>query len=429
MAPEPSSNPNPLPPEDTLPPVLSPPPAATPASAGRNALVWLLGITLGLFFLDATISLVDDTVILCTGLHLLTLPRALVFLLTGFATSAVYILMAFLPMIPKRVFLPVTLFNPVSTLAAIPLLIYFYDRLQVVIWATSLVQWLAALWLLRLAKGSGGQKWTLFPADHLLPRGFRWGHLLGFAAVNLFALLPLLLVYSGVCLAFAVNYATAGFVRLRPSGITMQSRDYARADGKVIRLVPMTHIGDAAFYQLLTSSFPTNATILMEGVTDKHKLLTNTLSYKSTAKKFGLTEQHEEFRPPEVSLVRADVDVSDFGTNTLAFLNLIIRFNSTGGDADTLRQLLLFQPPPGFERDLFNDILHKRNEHLLSVIKQELSSSELLVVPWGAAHMPEISRALEKDGFHATAIEDRTAISFQSSRSAPTPKAVVPSEK
>ena len=72
-----------------------------------------------------------------------------------------------------------------------------------------------------------------------------------------------------------------------------------------------------------------------------------------------------------------------------------------------------YQPPPNFEAELFNDLLHKRNRHLLGVIEAELAKSEILVVPWGAAHMPEIAREIQKSGFHLTATEDRTVIRFR----------------
>src|ERR1035441_1907555 len=112
--------------------------------------------------------------------------------------------------------------------------------------------------------------------------------------------------------------------KLRRGGMTVQTRQYVRKDGKTIRLVPMAHVGEADFYQKLSRSFPTNSIILMEGVTDRRNLLTNELSYKRMATSLGVTEQGEEFNPTQGEMVWADVDVEQFTTNTIGFFNLCV---------------------------------------------------------------------------------------------------------
>ena len=124
------------------PPVIGPPPSSAPGSppllpqparktgTGRTILAFLLSLCLGLFVADGAVSLVDDSLILWLDIHVLTAVRELVFFFALLIAIVVYGLMGLTPMIPKRVFLPVTLFNPLGALAVIPLAIYFHSRLR-----------------------------------------------------------------------------------------------------------------------------------------------------------------------------------------------------------------------------------------------------------------------------------------------------------
>ena len=69
-------------------------------------------------------------------------------------------------------------------------------------------------------------------------------------------------------------------------------------------------------------------------------------------------------------------------------------------------------PPPAILQDLFNDLLINRNRHLLAVFQERLPTSEHIVIPWGAAHMPGISEGVLKAGFHLQDTEDHVAIRF-----------------
>jgi hypothetical protein len=73
---------------------------------------------------------------------------------------------------------------------------------------------------------------------------------------------------------------------------------------------------------------------------------------------------------------------------------------------------LQYSPAPGFEKQLFDDLLRKRNEHLLQEIQSHLKGSNELMVPWGVAHMPGISREIEKSGFHLTETREHRLIRF-----------------
>jgi hypothetical protein len=382
----------------------------------QQLLAFLLSLCLGLFLADALLSFIDASVGLVLNLPLITLISGIVsFCAIGIAL-VVYVLMGLTPMIPKRLFLPVTLFNLFALLATLPCWIYLFGRAQQVAWLISLLQVILAAGILHLIQGDFKFRWPLVPERLLNSRRFSWPNLFVFFALNIFVLLPGVLVFLLSCAVLAVGHFSEGFVALRSVGFTVQVRKYVRNDGKSILLVPMSHIGEPEFYRSLSQSFPTNSTILMEGVTDENDLLTNRISYKRMANSLGLAQQTREFKPSPVQMVRADIDVDQFTTNTIDFLNLVMFLHSHGLNVENVLRVMQYPQPPGFERQLFADLLSKRNHHLLHEIHDWLSRSDTLVVPWGAAHMPELSREIQKSGFHLDSTREFVAIRFHSHR-------------
>jgi hypothetical protein len=152
----------------------------------------------------------------------------------------------------------------------------------------------------------------------------------------------------------------------------------------------------------------------MEGVSDNRNLLTNKVSYKRAATSLGLAEQVREFNPSRGEPVRADVDVEQFAKNTIDLLNLVTLVHAKGLNAATVPQLMQYSPPPHSEEQLFDDLLKKRNRHLLGEIQARLAQSENLIVPWGAAHMPGIAKEIQKAGFRLVDTRDYVVIRFGS---------------
>ena len=390
-----------------------PPKAPHKSPSARQLLAILLSVFLALFVADAVVSLVDDSLILCFGIHLLAGIRGMLFFFATLMAILVYGLMGLTPMIPKRQFLPLTLFTLVVQLVAIPCLIFFYGRFQEVSWGFSCCQVIFGLILLYWIQGGLKFRWPLVAEAQLGVRRFGWWNLGVFLILNVFVLLPAILFHLVFCARLAVDHFSDGFVTLRRAGLTVQTRKYVRHDGKTIQLVPMAHIGDADFYRKLSHSFPTNSIILMEGVTDNRNLLTNKLSYKRSASSLGLAEQQKEFKPSGGRLVQADVDVEQFTTNTIDLLNLATLVHAKGLNADTVLQLMQYSPPPHFEEQLFDDLLKKRNRHLLGEIQTQLAQSETLIVPWGAAHMPGLAEEIKKSGFRLDEVRDYVVIRFR----------------
>jgi hypothetical protein len=378
----------------------------------RQLFALLLSLCLGLFLVDGLLSLLDDSLILFFGLHALSVVRGLTSILATLMVIGIYGLTGLTPMVPKRLFLPLSFFILATVLSMFPFAIYYHGWLLQFACVISAGQIILGLGLLYLAQGGLKFRWPLISVEQLNPRGFNWRNLAVFALANIFVLMPVILIYLFVCSTLAVDHFSDGFMALRPDGFTVQVRKYVRDDGKTIELFPMAHVADASFYQKVSQTFPTNSIILMEGVTDTQNLLTNKLTYQRMAKTLGLSEQHEKFTPTHGLRVRADVDIAEFSKDTIDLLNLVTLVHVKGLNPKILLQLLQYAPPPDFEERIMDDILTKRNDHLLSEIQSHLTQTDSLMVPWGVAHMPGIAREIQKFGFRLGETKEYRVISF-----------------
>jgi hypothetical protein len=391
------------------PPLLPPAPEK---KSGRRSLAKLLSFCLALFLLDGVVSCADDALILLFGSHGISLIRGLISFSTLVMAGGLYLLIGFVPAVPKRIFLPIPLFFLASMLAMFALAIFWYHRIEGIALSVSVAELTLGVLLVWISRREGKTSRPLVKEEQLGARGFSWRNLLGFVALNVFVLVPLVVIYLFSCGAHAVNHFSEGFMTLHPSGFTVQVRKYVRDDGKEIQLFPMAHVASPSFYAQVSRSFPTNAVILMEGVSDQDNLLTNKITYKRMAKTLGLAEQKETFVPNPQEVVHADVDVDVFSHETIDFLNLIMLFHSRGMTPENLTKFMQYSPRPGFEKQLFDDLLVKRNAHLLGEIQTHLATSDNIMVPWGVAHMPELAREIQKAGFHLSETRDLVVIPF-----------------
>ena len=395
----------------SVPPALSP--QANPKSgSARQLFASLLSLCLALFLADAVVSFADDSLILFCGLHPLSALRGLTSFFALLMAVGVYGLIGLTPMVPKRLFLPIPIFALVAMLGVFPFAIYCFGRLQLVGWCISVCQVIVGLGILYWSQGGFKFRWLLVSVDELGARGFSWRNLSVFLLVNVLVLPPAVAAYLALCGVLAVNHFTGGFLALHPGGLTVQVREYVRSDGKKIELIPMAHVADADFYRKISHLFPTNSVILMEGVTDRKHLLTNEVNYARMARALHLSEQEKEFEPTHGEIVMADMDVDRFSTNTINFLNLVILLHSKGLNPVTMQAALEYSPPPDFLDQLTRDLLRNRNRHLLEQIQTWLPRSDDLIVPWGVAHMPQISKEIQKSGFRLAGTREYTIIRF-----------------
>jgi hypothetical protein len=107
------------------------------------------------------------------------------------------------------------------------------------------------------------------------------------------------------------------------------------------------------------------------------------------------------------------VDIKEFTPETIGFLNLVMLFHAKGLTAETVLKMLSFSPPPHFEERLWDDLLRKRNRHLLDELRVRLPAAEQVVVPWGVAHMPGIAEGIQAAGFRLDGTREYTVIRFR----------------
>lgn len=394
---------------ETQPP---PPPLPPKPDSLRATLAVLLSLYLALFLADAGISLIDDSLGWLLRMQPLQMVRSPLAALVLVLSLGVYLLIGLTPLVPKRLFLPLVAFTPVAFLVAVPVIIYHYDQLPLIAWVGSLAQVVVGLAVVYCTQRRFRPCWPWLREEHLAASRFRWGNLLGFLGLNVCVLLPGTILYLLVSASLAIDHYSDGFVRLHARGLTVQTRKYTRADGRTIWLYPMAHIADRSFYETLAASFTTNSVALMEGVSDDHGLLTNHISYRRAAQTLGVAEQHENFKPTRGELIPADVDVSEFSTNTIGFLNLTMLVHTQGLQPGVLLRWLQFKPAPGFEQELLTDLLSKRNQHVVAELRSRLADAREFILPWGAAHMPGIAREIEKLGFKLSETRDFTVVRF-----------------
>lgn len=393
-------------------PVIPPPLSGGTAAVGRPVLATVLSLVVGLFLVCGFVSLLSAAQSLLFQRHDLELVDGLFTLLLMLIGFLTYCLLGFFPEIPKRWFVPLCLFAPAVPIAILPLLVYFHSYSSWIDLGIASVHLLLGLCVLLGMKGKVSLGWPLIPAVRLPRRKFSWANLVGVALAPVVILIPLALFYGAFSAKLALEHFTDGFALLRPGGITMQVRDYTRDDGRKITLVPMSHVGEPEFYQDIAASFPEDAVVLMEGVSDNENLLNVHSNYSRMADSLGGVEQVKVFKP-RGRLVPADVDMSTFSPASKEMMKTVLMLHAKGVTAETLPYLMK-PAAPGMEKVLLDDILTKRNHHLLGVIREWLPQTQTIIVPWGAAHMAEIAREIQKLGFRHVGTREYTAIRFGS---------------
>jgi hypothetical protein len=391
-------------------PTVPPPLPEAASESSRPVLTAVLNLALVIFLTSGLVSLSSDALFLVFQRQDLAVTAALGSLLLFLTGFILFGLMAFFPGIPKRYFIPVSLYLPVAAVASLPLLVYFKEHALLIVFGISLGQVMLGFLVVHRLQGGFKFSWPLVTGSHLTGKNFSWANLAGVILGGVFFVLPSLVLYMGLSAKLAIEHFTDGFVLVRSTGISMEVRNYTRGDGKKIMLVPMSHVGESTFYEDLSASFPENSVILMEGVSDSNKLLNTHSNYSKMASALGGVEQTKVFKP-KGEIVAADMDMSGFSPATVDLIKTAMLIHAQGVTRETL-PIMMKPTPPGLEKQLMDDILTKRNQHLLGVIQERLPTSEVIVVPWGAAHMPEIHREIQKLGFEQVDSKEYLAIRF-----------------
>ena len=93
---------------------------------------------------------------------------------------------------------------------------------------------------------------------------------------------------------------------------------------------------------------------------------------------------------------------------------MVMLIHARGVNAETMLKLMSFSPPPHSEEQLLDDLLRKRNRHLLEELQARLPETDHIIVPWGVAHMPGIAAEIQKAGFRLDETQEYVVIRFRS---------------
>jgi len=390
---------------------------------------FFINMFLILFAADGLISVVDELLMLVAGTSNLSGVREMFANTVVFMSLPVYLALVMDVRLPKRVLLPLLFFIVWSLLVTwiIPSLAdsHIYGT------ACSFVQLLLCLLPIEYARRCGGEG-LLLPVSVFGSKFFNLRHTLKYAAISL-VIVPVVFVLLTLASANAyADKATSGFIRIAPGGLYMSERIYKKGL-KTIRLTSMIHVGDKKFYDDLAGSiFAGKTIILAEGVTDDKQLLKNKFGYSKMAGFLGLSSQEKmrlkgrlvEAADEEADtkdsagadILRADIDISDFGKETILFLNTVGRYINEGTSlADTfiaLNKWAEVELTPEMNKIIMDDILHKRSKVLINHLDKAMANYETIVVPWGALHMAEIEESVIKRGFVLQEKKYRLSIDF-----------------
>jgi hypothetical protein len=301
---------------------------------------------------------------------------------------------------PWRPFIPLILVYAWGSIAFLPL--PAYTGVHALVPVSVALQALATAHCIRSIRNSFGTR-VLLPSNAFFGSRFSWGHCLRAHLVLGGASLAFL---GGALLlaVFSLEKLTAGFLRIRPSGVYTETRSY-HFKGSTLHLLPSVHIATPAFYEQLVRHFPSEGSVLLpEGVTDRKNVLPKGIDHSVSAKSVGLTPQPQITEIRKTAVRACDVDVSDFSPKTQALLR------SFGDLIDALQkhdQSALFQMlsrPVEFDfAVLQKDILENRNARVVAAIEAAQPEYSHIGVPWGAAHMPGIEKEMIARGAQETA--------------------------
>lgn len=382
-----------------------------------------------LFFITALLTLCNEVSLWFDFSIFQQLPIQLFFWITAILAMVLYFAYGLNRRLPIRILLPAQLWLVWSLIDYWPLELAFGSLHSVFAAATQLI---LALILFQSNRIINGQSRLLTRAQYG-GSGLDGGRLFKFFLINIPLLPILLLILLFSLTSSVVEKSTAGFVHLKPNGIYMTEKTYFR-NGKQIQLIGMIHLARDQFYNDLNAAVPPrNTLILLEGVKDSKRLLDTGFNYGKIADILGLTSQRDNHfqgrlinetilksRPKaagsEIDMLPADIDLKKFDPQTIKVLNALARYVLSA--EKPLAGYLEFSRWAQDNMDddtnslIMNDLLGKRNKHLLSYLPSALRRYDNLVIPWGALHMKELEQELIDREYELTGSTERLSVDF-----------------
>jgi hypothetical protein len=121
-------------------------------------------------------------------------------------------------------------------------------------------------------------------------------------------------------------------------------------------------------------------------------------------------------------VVNADVDASEFSDVTIRFLAAVAEVYRNESMAEFLSAAVSGEEFTEEEyATILREIIAERDAHALARIDESLEDFDVLIVPWGAAHMPGLEAGLRQRGFEVQSLVMRRVADWRTiySRIAP----------
>jgi hypothetical protein len=332
------------------------------------------------------------------------------------------------PQLPKLVLLPPILVGVWQILGAPGMTWSILDRMSMAKLDGILLAAVAISFVVNMARGG-----SLFIRTADLP--FRENLVTRTLVTMPLALIAIVVIgVAGILTAIPtyVEQQSRGYLHFAPQGLEVRDTTLVKG-GHVVHLIGMVHIGDPEFYRSLYKSIPADALVLAEGVTDRDNRMATKPSYDNAARGLGLESQGEFQKllagsnrldappaptqpgapvvPPPVNplvphVVFADIDVSDLSPSTLRFLEAVgTVFQAPNLTEAVQRYIAISQQFKEEEvKGVMDEILTKRNEHVVAAFDKYEPQYRLIYMPWGALHMPGIEDKIIARGYKVQSV-------------------------
>lgn len=393
------------------------------------AVVFFANFYLFAFGLDSVLSIVDDLLQGLAGFDGLWPTRLGVALAVLLLSPLLIAILLFIPQLPKRVFLLLALCAIWANLIVWPLSVSVTEPLVNV--PLTLVQcavFVLAVFLLRRRTG------RLYISVADLPvraRSLRRTlTTIGAVVATIVIAAPVVVATSFLTL---IEQQTGGYLHFSWTGIEVQKVVLVK-DDRTVHLVGMMHLGKQQFYRDVFGNIPPGAVVLVEGVTDAQGRLRGDRPAGRLAEVLGLDDQMaiqmewmvesygngtgmlEGGADPErrTHIVRADIDVSEFSDSTIRYLSEVGDIYGARSLRDALERFSALNTQFSEEEAVlvWSEVIDKRNKKLLAVFDDEAPSNPVVVIPWGAAHMPGIEQGLRERGYEIQSRETLNVVEY-----------------
>jgi len=220
-------------------------------------------------------------------------------------------------------------------------------------------------------------------------------------------MLMLLALFVGV-VSYKVERITGEYIKIRPDGIYTRVAALQR-EGRTVLLIGMAHVARKGFYDDVINRIPTTSLVLEEGVSDRDHLLPDGLDYTHLGLS-TLDDQKNFMGKLRASrhTVNADIDVNQLKPANIEFLRAIGRYLK--GDQKPLENNPSIDSD--FIKSFFDDVLDRRNEHLLNVLSSQDGTYNSFTIAWGALHLASIEEELKTQGYRIESTENLKLFSF-----------------